>query len=70
MLGHNGGILGYSSWMIHAVEEDATVVVVTNRAGTEGGTSDPIFLQLVSMLFPDRFAALPAMVTPQASPAT
>lgn len=70
LIGHNGGILGYSSWMVHAVEEDATVVVVTNRAGTEGGTSDPIFIQLVSMLFPTRFADLPAMTTPEASPAT
>ncbi len=69
LIGHNGGILGYSSWMIHAVEEDATVVVVTNRAGAEGGTSDPIFFQLVSLLFPDRFAALAALAaTPEASP--
>ena len=65
LLGHNGGILGYSSWMVHAPEEDATVVVVTNRGGNEGGTSDPIFIQLVSLLFPDRFPSIPA--TPEAA---
>ena len=70
LIGHNGGILGYSSWLIHAPEEDATVVVVTNRADTEGGTSDPIFIQLISRLFPDRFAALPAIASPEASPGT
>ena len=57
LIGHNGGILGYSSWMVHAPEEDATIVVVTNRAGTHGGTSDPIFADLVAYLFPDRFAS-------------
>jgi len=56
LVGHNGGILGYSSWMIHAPEEDATVVVVTNRAGTNGGTSDAIFNDLIVYLFPDRFS--------------
>lgn len=60
LLGHNGGILGYSSWMVHAPEEDATVIVVTNRGGNEGGTSDPIFIQLVSLLFPNRFPMSPA----------
>jgi D-alanyl-D-alanine carboxypeptidase len=56
LVGHNGGIFGYSSWMMHATDEDATIVVVTNRSGTEGGTADPIVIQLVSRLFPDRFA--------------
>jgi len=65
LLGHNGGILGYSSWMVHAPEEDATVVVVTNRGGNEGGTSDPIFIEIVRTLFPDRFPAAPA--TPAAA---
>ncbi|MGI8485131.1 MAG: serine hydrolase domain-containing protein [Thermomicrobiales bacterium] len=60
LLGHNGGILGYSLWMIHAPEENATVVVVTNRGSNESGTSDPIFFQLVSLLFPKRFPSGPA----------
>lgn len=64
LIGHNGGIAGYSSWMVHAPEEDATVVVVTNRGGSEGGTSDPIFLNLARLLFPERFPALAATPAP------
>jgi len=55
LVGHNGGIAGYSSWMVHAPEEDATIVVVTNRASEEGGTADPIFIEIAAMLLPDRF---------------
>jgi D-alanyl-D-alanine carboxypeptidase len=58
LLGHNGGILGYSSWIVHDPDSGASIVVVTNRGGNEGGTSDAIFTGLVSYLFPDRFAAL------------
>jgi D-alanyl-D-alanine carboxypeptidase len=66
LIGHNGGIFGYSSWMAHAPEEDATLVVVTNRAATEGGTADPIFYGIARLLFPDRFPLVEA--TPAASP--
>lgn len=63
-IGHNGGILGYSSWMVYEPDTGATIVVVTNRASTEGGTADPIFLGIVRLLFPDRF---PAAATPEAT---
>jgi D-alanyl-D-alanine carboxypeptidase len=66
LVGHNGGIPGYSSWMVYDPEADATLVVVTTRAGSEGGTSDPIFTQLASRIFPDRFPPLPE-ATPAAS---
>ena len=65
LVGHNGGIVGYSSWMLHAPAEGATLVVVTNRSATEGGTADPIFYGVVRLLFPDRFPPLPAPATPR-----
>ncbi|MBA3274176.1 MAG: beta-lactamase family protein [Chloroflexia bacterium] len=68
LLGHNGGILGYSSWVVHDPESGASIVVVTNRGGNEGGTSDPIFFGLASYLFPERFSAL-SPATPVATPA-
>ncbi len=58
LLGHNGGILGYSSWVVHDPDSGASIVVVTNRGGNEGGTSDAVFTGLVSYLFPDRFTDL------------
>jgi CubicO group peptidase (beta-lactamase class C family) len=55
LIGHSGGILGYSTWVIYAPEEDATIVVATNRASTTGGTAEAIFNNLLVYLFPDRF---------------
>ncbi len=66
LIGHSGGIFGYSSWMVHAPDEDATVVIATNRANNDGGSADPIFIQILQLLFPERFAA--ATGTPVASP--
>ena len=66
LLGHNGGILGYSSWVVHEPDSGASIVVVTNRGGNEGGTADPICFGLASYLFPERFPALPP-ATPVAS---
>lgn len=66
LIGHNGGIAGYSSWMVHAPEEDASVIVVTTRATEVGGTADPIFIEIVRLLFPHRFPATSA--TPAATP--
>jgi D-alanyl-D-alanine carboxypeptidase len=65
-VGHNGGILGYSSWMVYEPETRSTIVVVTNRATTEGGTADPIFNGITRLLFPDRF---PDAATPEGTPA-
>lgn len=66
LIGHNGGIAGYSSWMVHAPEENATVIMVTTRASEEGGSADPIFIEIVRLLFPHRFPPSPA--TPVATP--
>ena len=67
LLGHNGGIAGYSSWVMHSAEDDASVVVVANLGDEEGGFADQIFYGLCQMLFPDRFPPLtetPAVATP------
>ena len=59
LLGHNGGILGYSSWVVHDPGSGASIVVVTNRGGNEGGTSNAIFTGLVSYLFRNSLRLLP-----------
>ena len=68
LLGHNGGIVGYSSWMMHDPATGATLVIVTNRSGIEGGTADPIFGGITQLLFPDRFPPLAIPATPVATP--
>lgn len=55
LIGHNGGIFGFSSWVMYEPDSGASVVVVTNRGGTFTGTSDAIFLPLVTYLFPEKF---------------
>ena len=68
-IGHNGGIFGYSLWMVYEPETESTIVVVTNRAATEGGTADPIFTGIVRLLFPGRLPdASPPAATPAATP--
>lgn len=69
LIGHNGGIPGYSSWMLHDLETGATIVVVVNRAGEKGGTADPILFDLLALLLPERFPPrAPAVAgTPAAS---
>jgi D-alanyl-D-alanine carboxypeptidase len=64
-LGHNGGILGYSSWMLHNPDNGFTVVIVVNRAGEKGGTADP-FLGDILQLFPEVVAA--SETVPAATP--
>ena len=65
-LGHNGGIAGYSSWMLHNPDSGFTVVIVVNRAGEKGGTADP-FLREILELFPEVVPAPDA--APAATPA-
>lgn len=54
LLGHSGGIAGYSSWVAYDPEEQAVVVVVTNRSA-DGGATGLILMGLANFLFPDRF---------------
>ena len=80
MQGHNGGIVGYSSWMLRDPETDTTIVLVGTRGGEKGGYGDAIFYDLAHEFFPDRIptyealvaaamAAADASATPVASPA-
>jgi D-alanyl-D-alanine carboxypeptidase len=68
MIGHNGGIAGYSSWMLYDPETAATIIVVVNRSGEKGGTADPILHDILTLLFPERFAAL--LPSQEATPAS
>ncbi len=65
-IGHNGGIAGFSSWILHDSETAATIVIVVNRSGETGGTADPILHGVLNLLFPERFPAQPpaAAATP------
>ena len=58
-LGHSGGIFGYSSWMLYDPDTRATLVMVTTRASTEGGTADPILAGILHLLFPGRLPDIP-----------
>ena len=70
LLGHNGGIMGYGSWMMHDPGTRATIVLVTNLGSTTGGIASVIiFAEIADLLFPERgFAALvpPPAATPVA----
>jgi D-alanyl-D-alanine carboxypeptidase len=70
LLGHNGGIFGYSSWLMRDPETDATIVLVTNLGDTHGGIASVIiFAEIAEMLFPDRgFAALLSALTATPTP--
>ena len=37
--GHTGAIFGYSTWLLHSPERDATLVVLANRGETETSSS-------------------------------
>lgn len=50
--GHNGGILGYSTFMVTRPEDGATIVTAVNLSGIEGGLADAMFVDIVDLLFP------------------
>ena len=54
-LGHAGAIFGYSTWMLHSTEEDATIVVLANRGETETEFASKIAVDIAHQLFPERF---------------
>jgi D-alanyl-D-alanine carboxypeptidase len=58
-LGHSGGIFGYCSWMLYDPATRANLVMVTNRAATEGGTVDPILVGILRLLIPGRLPDVP-----------
>lgn len=55
LLGHNGGILGYSSCMMQDPESRATIILFDNMGTTEGDkASGLIFAKIADLLFPGR----------------
>jgi len=56
LIGHSGGIAGYSSWMRHAPEENATLVIFT----TGTNSADPLLGDLLPAIFPERFPSVTA----------
>ncbi len=65
--GHNGAIFGYSTWMLHSPEQDATLVVLANRGETETEFAGTIALDIAHLIFPDSFPiapGTPATATP------
>jgi D-alanyl-D-alanine carboxypeptidase len=58
--GHNGAIFGYSTWMLHGLAQDATIVVLANRGETETEFAGPIALEIAHLLFPEQFPREPS----------
>lgn len=50
-LGHAGAIFGYSTWMLHHPEKDATVIVMMNRGETESGFGTETTFEIINTLF-------------------
>jgi len=63
MQGHNGGIVGYSSWMLRDPETDTSIVLVAMRGGEKGGFGDAIFYDLAHEFFPDRIPTYADLTT-------
>lgn len=66
LLGHNGGILGYGSWMVQDPASRATIVLVSNSSDIVGSPAGNImFANIAKLLFPDRgFSGSPPAATP------
>jgi D-alanyl-D-alanine carboxypeptidase len=66
-LGHTGAIFGYSTWVVHSPEEQATIVVLANRGETETEFAGKIAVDIAHLFFPERFprvASKPTTATP------
>lgn len=67
-LGHSGAIFGYSTWLLHSPELDATIVVLANRGETETEFAGKIAVDVAHLSFPETFprqASLPSTATPE-----
>ena len=50
-LGHAGAIFGYSTWMLHHPQKDATVIVLANRGETEQEFASAITFEILRTFF-------------------
>jgi D-alanyl-D-alanine carboxypeptidase len=67
--GHNGSIYGYSTWMLHSPDLDATIVVLANRGETQAEFAGTMAIDIAHLLFPEQFpraagTPAPVMSTP------
>ncbi len=53
-LGHNGGIEGYTSVMMHSPEKDATIIILYN-CKLHAYRPDDLFLEFLHMLYPGEY---------------
>jgi len=53
-MGHNGGIEGYTSVMMHSLEKDATIIILYN-CKLSAHRPDDLFLEIIETLYPGEF---------------
>lgn len=53
-IGHNGGITGYNTTMGYNPELEALIITSVNEYGVNGGISDPVFVTVAKIVFPDK----------------
>jgi D-alanyl-D-alanine carboxypeptidase len=58
MIGHFGDTPGYGCGMFHDPGTKASIIAVTNREGESGRTTNAILAGILTLFFPERFAAL------------
>ncbi len=54
-LGHTGAIFGYSTWLLHSREANATIAVLANRGETETEFAGKIAVDITHLFFPAAF---------------
>jgi hypothetical protein len=67
--GHSGAIFGYSTWVLHAPEAQATIVVLANRGETETEFAGAIAVDFAHLRFPERFPRTASVPAVDATPA-
>lgn len=53
-IGHNGGIEGYTSVMMHSLEKDATIIILYN-CKLSAYRPDDLFLEIIDTLYPGEY---------------
>ncbi len=53
-LGHNGGIEGYTSVMLHSLEKDATIIILYN-CKLSAHRPDDLFVKFLHVLYPNEY---------------
>ena len=53
-LGHNGGIEGYTSVMLHSLEKDATIIILDN-CKLSAHRPDDLFVEFLHVLYPEEY---------------